>query len=143
VLVLDKAGHVVKQGPPDKITISEDFIHPASSEGQDTIADKQDGVLSTNKEGIGAQGLGSSDGMDQQRQIGDLSVYKFYFSSLGWPSLVIFAGAVVASSVFATLGCMGPSSRHPQSIRGDQFLTNNYRCLDYFVVSTQRAWWQL
>jgi len=110
VLVLDKTGHVVKQGPPDKITISEDFIHPASSEGQDTSADKKDGVLSTNKEGIGAQGLGSSDGMDQQRQIGDLSVYKFYFSSLGWPSLAIFAGAVVASSVFATLGCMGPSS---------------------------------
>ncbi|KAK0619996.1 ABC transporter [Immersiella caudata] len=104
VLVLDKAGHVVKQGPPDKITIPEDFIHPESSVAQNTIADKQDGVLSTNKEGIGAQGSGSSDRMDQQRQIGDLSVYKFYFSSLGWPSLVIFAGAVVVSSVFDILG---------------------------------------
>ncbi|KAK4444912.1 ABC multidrug transporter [Podospora aff. communis PSN243] len=102
VLVLDKEGHVVKQGPPDKITIPQDFIHPASTEDQNIISDKP-GSLSTSKQPTGVQEPSPGDGMDQQRQVGDLSVYKFYFSSLGWLSLAIFAGAVIASSVFATL----------------------------------------
>jgi hypothetical protein len=140
--VLDREGHVVKQGPPDKITISQEFIHPASTEAQSIDSDEPCGGLSTSKERTAVQEPSSSDGMDQQRQIGDLSVYKFYFSSLGWLSLAIFAGAVIVSSVFATLQCM-TSSPSPQAklVRRDP--TDAIRCVDHFVVSTQRNLWQL
>lgn len=98
VLVLDREGHVVKQGQPDKISISKNFIHPAPAESDSKII-----TVSADKEDPTAQ-QPSSD-MDTHRQVGDMSVFKFYFSSLGWMSLAIFAGAVVANSVFATLQC--------------------------------------
>ncbi|KAK0643350.1 ABC transporter [Cercophora newfieldiana] len=100
VLVLDKDGHVVKQGPPDRISISENFIHPASTEGDAELSNKHSVPSAEDK--APKQQEPNSD-LDPQRQVGDMSVYKFYFSSLGWVSLVIFAGAVIANTVFSTL----------------------------------------
>lgn len=40
-----------------------------------------------------------------ERQTGDLSVYKYYLSSLGWLSTLAFGSFVAANSVFGTVQC--------------------------------------
>ena len=104
-MLLDDGGRVVKQGPPGRVSIPQDFIRSVSVTTKPESLHRQESRLPPRQETPGPQG-GSTDGHDAQRQVGDLSVYKFYFSSLGWASLLVFATSVLSNGAFGTLQCM-------------------------------------
>jgi len=43
----------------------------------------------------------------KKRQEGDLSTYKYYFSSLGWLSLAVFVLFVTSNTAFGAVQCKG------------------------------------
>jgi len=96
---------VVKQGPPSRVSIPPDFIYSVSVNTKPESLHRQESRLPPRQETPGPQGA-STEGHDAQRQVGDLSVYKFYFSSLGWASLFVFATSVLSNSAVGTLQCM-------------------------------------
>lgn len=90
VVVLDGEGRIEKQGPPDAVGVTSlpDFGHgSAEAEEQQQAAE-----------------LAEEAAMDQKnRQTGDVSVYKFYFRSLGWGNFALFAFIVCLESACNTM----------------------------------------
>jgi hypothetical protein len=93
---------------------------------------------------------GSSTKQDDNRQVGDLSIYLYYFSSLGWLSFALFGIFVASNVAFSTLQCKYASSirsapfyqcwcgaTQPQEVRLEADV-GEYRCMDHTVGPKQR-----
>lgn len=88
VIVMDSQGHIVKQGPPDVVSAE------ASTKGeiQMTLAETKNNEPKPEEENE-----------QKDRQVGDVSVYKFYFRSLGAVRFATFAFFVTAAAAFSTM----------------------------------------
>ncbi|KAH8204385.1 hypothetical protein TruAng_001436 [Truncatella angustata] len=93
IVVLDVKGQVVKEGPPEKV-INEDMV---LSEIEDaSAADGQDSMESAGKEHSSSEPANpepstSQNSVDVETQrLGDRAVYKYYFSTFGWPKTIVF-----------------------------------------------------
>mgnify|MGYP005988624523 CR=1 FL=1 len=95
VIVLDAQGHIVSQGPPTAVP---DDVVQLLSTGQQQTSQKDEQISPAAADAFTSKAA-------QARQIGDFSVYKYYFQSFGWLSATIFIGSVVFNSGFATLQC--------------------------------------
>lgn len=118
VVLLDDQGSISKQGAPDGLSVLDDFI--TSAPEQDASASASPGAVSDP-----APVQQADDELGQQRQVGDMSIYKYYFSSLGWTGLSIFLGSVSLNAAFASLKCKTPGLVPPISMltNADAWLT--------------------
>lgn len=95
VIVLDAQGHVVSQGPPT--AVPDDVVQSLSTVEQQTS--RNDTYVSS------AAADAFTSKAAQARQVGDFTVYKYYFQSFGWLSATVFIASVIFNGVFSTLQC--------------------------------------
>ncbi|KAJ6785512.1 hypothetical protein PWT90_03803 [Aphanocladium album] len=96
IVVLNAEGRISSQGPPEAVTelpARDDHIDaaalshtPPQNGAEEQVEEEQD------------------EARQQLRQVGDVSVYKFYFQSLGWLNFATFAFIVCCEAAFATMG---------------------------------------
>ncbi|KAK5653919.1 hypothetical protein OQA88_7844 [Cercophora sp. LCS_1] len=93
VVLLDSHGRIAQQGPPAQLTLTQDNSYEAATDSE--------GGLKSRRNHVNSQPQSQSQALqeDPQRQVGDLSIYKYYFASLGWLGLFLFATAVTSDSV--------------------------------------------
>ncbi|KAK5990162.1 ABC multidrug transporter B [Cladobotryum mycophilum] len=93
IMLLDNEGNVVRQGPAN-------VIEPKSLE----LTDESHSPEPVQQEQAPAvASCYSPPESQEQRQSGDLSIYKYYFLSLGWLGIGIFATFVITDAVFDTM----------------------------------------
>lgn len=98
VVVLNSEGCIVSQGPPEALTEASviDILNTTTS-ASDTTPSKDAGAHT--KDDDEEEDLAKQ----QLRQIGDASVYKFYFQSLGWVHFAIFITIVCVEAAAMTM----------------------------------------
>ncbi|KAH0431618.1 ABC transporter [Colletotrichum camelliae] len=95
-IILDDQGQIIQQSS------SENIASLAPQLAGDDGSSASSGNSPPSK-GSAGETQGSSTERDDNRQVGDLSIYLYYFSSLGWLSFALF-GIFIASNVgFGTL----------------------------------------
>jgi ATP-binding cassette, subfamily C (CFTR/MRP), member 1 len=93
IIALNSEGQVVHQGPPERFGGQDDLasvLAGVSAVPED--ADKESANVAASGSGTlqaPPSQMQSSVDTDTQR-LGDSSVYKYYFSTFGWPKTIIF-----------------------------------------------------
>ncbi|KAK1659593.1 ABC transporter [Colletotrichum godetiae] len=95
-IVLDDQGQIIQQSSSENIT----SLAPQLA-GDDGFS-ASSGNSPPPKVSAG-ETQGSSTKRDNNRQVGDLSIYLYYFSSLGWLSFALFGIFVASNVAFSTL----------------------------------------
>ena len=123
-IILDDQGHTIQQTsssenmaaslPPQPLSAGDDGSSSTSSSENNSLPPPE---ISAGETTQGASTTKRDD--DDKRQVGDLSIYLYYFSALGWPSFALFAIFVASYLGFSTLQC-----KHASSIRSAPF----YQC---------------
>ncbi|KAK9425219.1 putative ABC transporter [Seiridium unicorne] len=111
-IILDDQGQIIQQSS------SENMASLAPQLAGDDGSSASSGNSPPPKISAG-ETQGSSTKRDDKRQVGDLSIYLYYFSSLGWLSFALFGIFVASYVAFSTLQC-----KHASSIRSAPF----YQC---------------
>lgn len=115
----------MSQGPPTAVP---DNVVQSLSTVQQQMSRKDEQLSSAAVDALTSKAA-------QARQVGDFTVYKYYFQSFGWLSATIFIASVVANSALATLQC---TCNHPacyQLIDSDWSLTCcSFSCMAEVVV---------
>ncbi|KAM0819840.1 hypothetical protein AB5N19_05656 [Seiridium cardinale] len=93
IIALDSKGHILKQGPPEQFNdrnknFSElQSIVSASEQTLEKAANQKASELEPSKPVVP---LGEKSVDPETQRLGDGSVYKYYFSTFGWPKTVVF-----------------------------------------------------
>ncbi|KAK9415303.1 hypothetical protein SUNI508_02151 [Seiridium unicorne] len=93
IIALDSKGRLLKQGPPEKFTdrnknFSElQSIVSASEQTLENAANQKISELEPSKP---VAPLGEKSVDPETQRLGDGSVYKYYFSTFGWPKTIVF-----------------------------------------------------
>jgi len=101
ILLLNETGHVVKQGAPDTLSIPDEYTRKPSvaaggysGEAVSVRASSEPVKLATEEANL-----------SEQRQVGDIAIYKYYFASLGWFGLTVFFISVVLEAALNAVKC--------------------------------------
>ncbi|XP_044715562.1 ABC transporter domain-containing protein [Hirsutella rhossiliensis] len=100
IVVLDEQGRMIEQGPPNSFPPSDHRIKdilgspPNETTFQSSAPSAERSPEQTHDQSASTQ---------QDRQIGDIAIYKYYFSSLGWLSFFIFGLFVVLNTAFESM----------------------------------------
>ena len=97
---------------PKQLLAGDDGASSASSSGHDSLPPPEISAGET------TQGSSTTKRDDDKRQVGDLSIYLYYFSALGWPRFALFGIFVASNLGFGTLQC-----KHASSIRSAPFIS--------------------
>ncbi len=96
VVVLDAEGQIVSQGPPATLA-QVSMLNARADHATVSSAVPQSQTEVQPEEEV------EDETKQQLRQTGDVSVYKFYFKSLGWVNFAIFALIVSCEGAFRTM----------------------------------------
>lgn len=101
-IILDEQGQIIQQSSCENMA----FLTPqlAGDDGSSASSGNSPPPISA------GETQGSSTKRDDKRQVGDLSIYLYYFSSLGWLSFALFGIFVASNLAFSTLQCKHASS---------------------------------
>ncbi|KAM0810738.1 putative ABC transporter domain-containing protein [Seiridium cardinale] len=95
-IILDDQGQIIQQGSSDNMA----SLAPQLAGDDGSSASSEDGPP---PKVSAAETQGSSTKRDDERQVGDLSIYLYYFSSLGWLSFALFGIFAASYVAFSTL----------------------------------------
>lgn len=102
IIAFDHFGRIVEQGSYDQLKNLGGYVQglTAKLKGEDDSSQKGDKAEATVDRKVGPIFPADTDDFSTQveelnRQTGDLKVYKYYFSSIGWPQTCIFLALVV------------------------------------------------
>jgi ATP-binding cassette, subfamily C (CFTR/MRP), member 1 len=106
IIALDKAGNVVEQGTFEKLNVTQGYVHSLSINntntpndyGNDSDRESNDATLLKKFELEPAAAIDSTS--DSSRQNGDISVYKYYFDTVGMWWCGLFFATLAAFAFF-------------------------------------------
>ncbi|KAK6207066.1 hypothetical protein LQW54_007494 [Pestalotiopsis sp. IQ-011] len=95
-IILDDQGQIIQQGSSDNMASLATQL-PGDDGSSASSGDSPPPKVSA------GETQGSSTKRDDERQVGDLSIYLYYFSSLGWLSFALFGIFAASYVAFSTL----------------------------------------
>jgi ATP-binding cassette subfamily C (CFTR/MRP) protein 1 len=103
VILMNSDGTIVQQGAYDELRLSENDVKILESKGKENDVSPSEGSddkpeANRSKDKASAQ---STSALELTRKTGDMSLYKFYFSSVG-PTLVIGWMFLAGVYIFST-----------------------------------------
>lgn len=104
VIYLDNEGRLAKR----TITIPDSGSDPLPVSQRDDDGEARKSAMNATSIGsdiVQVQLQEAQDAANADRNIGDFAVYKYYFASLGWLSLLLFALFVSSDSAFSAMQC--------------------------------------
>lgn len=104
VINLDNQGRLAKR----TITIPDSGSDPLPASQRDDDEEARNSTMNATRiesDIVQEQLQEAQDAANADRKIGDFAVYKYYFASLGWLSLLLFAIFVSSDSAFSSMQC--------------------------------------
>lgn len=146
--MLDSTGHTVQQNALGSLSAREGFTSSASGKGHNSedLVEAKRPVKKKTQLPKSLSGPSANDVMDLHRRIGDASIYKYYFASIGWKIML----GLIATVILNTLSASFPrKSTHFSTKRSALQITHfGTRNMAEVVYEWDRQWcrsfrWQL
>ncbi|MCJ1399110.1 hypothetical protein MMC11_002312 [Xylographa trunciseda] len=103
IIAMDETGRFAEQGSLQQLRVAEGYVQSLATKHKEEDRTKVDDEIpiNTNTTMVGSGIVEKVDAelADLNRQTGEFAVYKYYFSSIGWPSSFLFFGTMATYGI--------------------------------------------
>ena len=93
IIALDTGGRITEQGTFERLMHNGGYVRKLAANHkseEDVVVDEQTPDLTSISKNASVDGSKEQASKELSRQVGDITVYKYYFASMGWFSTVFF-----------------------------------------------------